>query len=207
MRGLVGVLSQREGMLAACMLALVGGWPIAAATLCEQGDTGEGCASPTLIDMRLLSEEALEDEGGPYRPGSFSRKVYKRSEGGLKGELPTLELEMTTRMVPGEVDPMACEIDGSLSYYQLGDSVEVHALIENEDCGASAGRYRVRVIARDEAGERVADSYNESWSRLDAEAVEVVHTYPLVTNGMLVRGSLRPVRDGCRCSALGLLEE
>lgn len=190
-------------LLTVAMFAL----PAGAASLCQEGDTSNACDSVSLIDMQLVSEEEQEEEGQPYRPGSFSRKVYKRSEGGLSGELPKLDLEMTTRMVPGQPDPLACEIDGSLSYYQLGDAVEVNALIENNDCGASGGRYRIRVIARDESGERISDTYNESWSRLDDDAIEVTHNYPLVADAMLVRVSLRPVAGGCRCSALEAILE
>ena len=181
--------------------------PAGAASLCEEGDTSGACDAVSLIDMRLVSEEEQEEEGRPYRPGSFSRKVYERSDGGISGDLPKLDLEMTTRLVPGQADPLTCEIDGSLSYLQLGDAVEVSAVIENRDCGASGGRYRIRVIARDEAGERISDTYNESWSRLGDDTVEVTHNYPLVPESMLVRVSLRPVGAGCRCSALDAVLE
>ncbi len=180
------------------LTALFGG-ASSADEVCKDPATKGICEAVVSGEMRQISEEEAND--GRYRVGSLSRRVYTRSEP-QEAKILQLGLETETRIVPGAPDPLACEIDGALSYYQRGDSVEVNAVIDNEDCAASSGRYRIRVIARDEAGERFSDSYNEAWSRVDAAPVTVTHHYPIVEDSLLVRVSLRPVRGGCRCSAL-----
>ena len=185
---------------------LVCGLTVAAGAdeVCGDPQTKGVCEAVTSGEMRMVSEEELDD--GRYRVGSLSRKVYKRTET-REREMTQLRLEAESRWVPGTPDALACEIDGSLSYYQRGDAVEVNAVIDNEDCAASDGRYRIRVIARDEQGERISDSYNESWSRVDGAPVTVTHHYPIVPNGLLVRASLRPIAGSCRCSALDAVLE
>jgi hypothetical protein len=167
--------------------------------VCREPSTKGICEALVNGEMRVLSEEELDD--GRYRLGSLSSKSYRRVEESAK-PIMQLGLESETRLVPRPPDPLACKIDGSLSYSQRGDEVHVDAVIENDDCAASSGRYRIRVTARDEQDVRVSDSHHESWSRGDAEPVTVTHSYPLVPNGELVRVSLRPTDGGCRCSAV-----
>ena len=93
-----------------------------------------------------------------------------------------------------------CEVEIATSYFQSGDKVEVEAQIENYQCGASNGKYTVRVKTQDEAGETYSEKHDEVWSRNDNEPVLARHVYALGKGSELLSARVRmPSKDYCTC--------
>ena len=78
-------------------------------------------------------------------------------------------------------------------------NVNVEGTIENKDCGASQGEYKLAVRIKDENRELKSLEFFESWQRQDSEPVRFVAVYSIGENVDLV--SVRSVQLGCTCTA------
>jgi hypothetical protein len=110
----------------------------------------------------------------------------------LRGETP---LSVTTMLnAPKNV---YCAATYSVEYTQKDAKVGVAGVIENKDCAASSGEYKVLVRVRDETGEVKALDFLGSWQRDDDEPVKFNEDYPIGNNVDLV--NLRVVQVRCTC--------
>ena len=99
-----------------------------------------------------------------------------------------------------EEESKACLAEVSLSYSQLDTIVEVETEITNEDCGASFGKYNVRIRTRNEAGETTTTNHTELWSREHSNSVNLIKNYSM--NGDFDLASVRVranINDLCTC--------
>lgn len=105
----------------------------------------------------------------------------------------------TTTVIPLEMHIGGCAAKLSLQYWQKGSEAEVESTLTNNDCGPSAGEYRLLVRYRDEAGELHTNEYVESWQRSHAEPLVSRKLYAIGDNVDLVRVLSRGL--SCRCVA------
>ncbi|MFT4629161.1 MAG: hypothetical protein ACI9WC_000281 [Arenicella sp.] len=93
-----------------------------------------------------------------------------------------------------------CEVDISTSYFQAASQAIVEAEIDHTNCAASNGKYTVGLKIQDAAGEIHSKKYKEVWSRADAQAINVKHSYQIGDNMDLLRARIKlPSRDYCTC--------
>ena len=93
-----------------------------------------------------------------------------------------------------------CEVEISTSYFQAASQVIVEAEIDHSECAASNGKYTVRLKIQDAAGELHNKKYQEVWSRTDAQAITVKHSYQIGDNMDLLKARIKlPSRDYCTC--------
>jgi hypothetical protein len=93
-----------------------------------------------------------------------------------------------------------CEVDIATSYFQAASQAIVEAEINHADCSASNGKYTVSLKIQDAVGEIHSKKYKEVWSRTDAQAINVKHSYQIGDNMDLLRARIKlPSRDYCTC--------
>jgi hypothetical protein len=92
-----------------------------------------------------------------------------------------------------------CAASIELGYSQRDTVVNVEGTIENKDCGASQGEYKLAVRIRDENRELKTLEFFESWQRLDSEPVRFEGVHSIGENVDLV--SVRSIQLSCTCTA------
>ena len=130
---------------------------------------------------------------------SFKKVVFEREKEQtleLKGEI---KYEYKLSLTPTLTQP-ACRAEVSISYVPMYDKVRVETTVENDDCAASSGDYRLQLRTRGHDGEVLTEELNESWSRADVLRVETTKIYPLDIDRELVWVRVRTSRKtNCRC--------
>ena len=130
---------------------------------------------------------------------SFKKVVFdgeKEETLELKGEI---KYQYKISLTPTLTQP-ECRAEVSISYVPMYDKVRVETMVENDDCAASSGDYRLQVRTRGHDGEMLTEELNESWSRADAMRVETTKIYPLDIDRELVWVRVRTSRKtNCRC--------
>jgi hypothetical protein len=91
-----------------------------------------------------------------------------------------------------------CAATHTVEYTQKDTKVGVAGVIENKDCAASSGEYKLLVRVRDETGEVKTLEFLGSWQRDDDEPVKFGNDYPIGKNVDLV--NVRAVQVRCRCA-------
>ncbi|MFT5655979.1 MAG: hypothetical protein ACI9XU_001704 [Arenicella sp.] len=93
-----------------------------------------------------------------------------------------------------------CEVEISTSYFQAASLAIVEAEIDHADCAASNGKYTVSLKFQDAVGEIHSTKYKEVWSRTEAQAIMVKHSYQIGDNMDLLRARIKlPPKDYCSC--------
>ena len=142
----------------------------------------------------VFSQSALDASEQSFKKVVFERAKEKTLE--LKGEI---KYEYKLSLSPTLTQP-ACRAEVSISYVPMYDKVRVETTVENADCAASSGDYRLQVRTRGHDGEVLTEELNESWRRADALRVETTKAYPLDIDRELVWVRVRTSRKtNCRC--------
>jgi len=105
----------------------------------------------------------------------------------------TLKLETTQHK-------LYCKAGISIEYTQRNTLASVTGTIENEDCDASSGAYRIAVRFRDESGETHDIEHPETWQRDNDQAFTFRHDYPIGENMDLLRVRARKIQ--CICAGI-----
>jgi hypothetical protein len=101
----------------------------------------------------------------------------------------------TTLKVP---ENAYCAATYSFEYTQKNTKVGVAGVIENKDCAASSGEYKLLVRVRDETGEAKTLDFLGSWQRDDDASVKFGGDYAIGNNVDLV--NVRVVQVRCTCA-------
>ncbi len=102
---------------------------------------------------------------------------------------------------PVELPPskaVRCAATTELRYTQRDTFVRVEGAIENTDCTASRGEYKLVVRIRNDHGERKTLEFVESWQRQDDQAVKFGGDYPIGENVEVVSVQFRQL--ACMCT-------
>ena len=91
-----------------------------------------------------------------------------------------------------------CAATYAVEYTQKDTKVGVAGVIENKDCAASSGEYKLLVRVRDETGEVKTLESLGSWQRDDDEPVKFGGDYPIGKNVDLI--NVRAVQVRCTCA-------
>lgn len=91
-----------------------------------------------------------------------------------------------------------CAATYAVEYIQKDTNVGVAGVIENKDCAASSGEYKLLVRVRDETGEAKTLDFLGSWQRDDEGPVKFGRDYPIGNNVDLV--NVRVVQVRCTCA-------
>jgi hypothetical protein len=91
-----------------------------------------------------------------------------------------------------------CAATYAVEFTQKDTKAGVAGVIENKDCGASSGEYKLLVRVRDETGEAKTLDFLGSWQRDDGEPVKFGGDYPIGNNVDLV--SVHVVQVRCTCA-------
>jgi hypothetical protein len=111
------------------------------------------------------------------------------------------EVEFSLELPKPETRTCAASI--AIEYSQRDTVVNVEGTIENPDCAASDGDYRLTVRVRDENAAVKTLEFVESWQRDDGRPVEFAADYPIGENVDLVGVRARPLRCTCKPSEEG----
>ena len=90
-----------------------------------------------------------------------------------------------------------CTAIMELEYSQRNTTARVSGTIQNEDCTASDGEYKLTFKIRDANGELKTLEFLESWQRQDDQPVELKGDYPIGENVDLV--NVRAKMTRCTC--------
>ena len=130
--------------------------------------------------------------------------IHDKQRGSEKEEIVLVPaINAKTELVveaPEEETSKACLAQVLISYSQLDTTIKVETEIINSDCGASFGKYSLRIRTRNEAGETTTTNHTESWNREDTNAVNLVKNYSM--NGDVDLASVRvraAFNDLCTC--------
>lgn len=91
-----------------------------------------------------------------------------------------------------------CAAIMELEYSQRNTLVSLRGTIDNEECAASSGEYKLAVKIRDANGELKTLEFLESWQRQDDQPVEFKGEYAIGENVDLV--SVRTKQMRCTCT-------
>ena len=127
---------------------------------------------------------------GPAEPAE--RLASCEAKIGLRFDTP---ITVTTTL---EVPKTAyCAATYTVEYTQEDAKVGVAGVIENKDCAASSGEYKLLVRVRDETGEVKTLDFLGSWQRDDDEPVQFGGDYPIGNNLELVNVRIAQLRCTC----------
>lgn len=118
-------------------------------------------------------------------------------QAGQNDEQRKMEIR-TTGTIRLEKRVGGCRANLSLEYWQEGHLARVNTTISNNECAASGGEYRIRIVYRGDDGEAVTDEYDESWERDDERTVSVSRTYEIGDDVDLLRVRSRGLTCACR---------
>lgn len=91
-----------------------------------------------------------------------------------------------------------CAAIMELEYIQKNTLASIRVTINNEECAASSGDYKLAVKIRDANGELKTLEFPESWRRQDDQPVEFKGEYPIGENVDLV--NVRTKQMHCTCT-------
>ena len=91
-----------------------------------------------------------------------------------------------------------CAATYAVEYTQKDTKVGVAGVIDNKDCAASSGEYKLLVRVRGETGDVKTLDFLGSWQRDDDAPVKFSGDYPIGNNVDLV--NVRVVQVRCTCS-------
>ena len=95
-----------------------------------------------------------------------------------------------------------CHAELSISYAQMHERIGVDLTVANDDCAASAGDYTLKVRSSNADGEYRTRTFEERWTRHDAEPVELRRYYPMDGDTTLRWVRVNSSRKtNCRCLA------
>jgi hypothetical protein len=137
-----------------------------------------------------VSHEAEHRDCGPRAPHTRRAPCDEVS---VRVETP---ITVTATLQPPKSSYCAATYD--IKYTQKNTNVGVEGVIENKDCAASDGEYKLLVRVRDETGEVKTLDFLESWSRMDDQPVKFGGDYPIGNNVDLV--SVRTAQVRCTCA-------
>ena len=119
------------------------------------------------------------------------------TESGQKDEERKMEIR-TTGTIRLEKRVGGCRANLSLEYWQEGHLARVNTTIGNDECAASGGEYRIRIVYRGDDGESETDEYDETWEREDDRPVSTSKTYEIGDDVDLLRVRSRGLSCECR---------
>ena len=91
-----------------------------------------------------------------------------------------------------------CAASYSFEYTQKDTKVGIMGTIENKDCAASSGEYKVLARVRDKTSEMKTLDFLESWQRDGDQPVKFGGDYPIGNNVDLI--DVRVVQVRCTCA-------
>lgn len=119
------------------------------------------------------------------------------------------EIKRKITLTPQTLAPdNACQVGITIAYQQMNDVARVRATLVNDVCIASHGELAFRVRTRTADGESRTRTFDETWQRTTAGAIEMTKFYPMDgdTDLIWVRTS-RSAKTGCLCTKEGITEE
>ncbi len=119
----------------------------------------------------------------------------------FRTEKQVVETEMeirTSNVITMEMHAGGCKANLALDYWQEGTIAKVETTIDNQECAASGGTYRILVFYRGDDGETVTDEHPETWERDDDQPVKMAMEYVIPDNVDLVRVRSRGLKCACR---------
>ena len=109
------------------------------------------------------------------------------------------ELEIrTSNVITMEMHAGGCKANLALDYWQEGTIAKVETTIDNNECAASEGGYRILVFYRGDDGQTITDEHPETWERDDDQPVKSSVAYEIPDNVDLVRVRSRGLKCECR---------
>jgi hypothetical protein len=115
-----------------------------------------------------------------------------------KSVVARTENEVTFSIELPQLKPVQCASSIEIAYTQADTVVNVDGTIENHDCAASSGDYKVVVSVRDERLDVKRLEFLGSWERQDDQPVKFTSSYPIGENVEVTR--VRTVSSHCTCA-------
>ena len=135
-------------------------------------------------------------EANPQQTIKVERSHEYKAEGKEYKKVVPVTMEFNTG---------ACKADLRLEYFQKGANAHVKSTLSNEQCGASAGNYTIRVQYRDAEGNTKLLEFDETWNRDDDADVASEKDYFIGDDIDIMRIKSRNL--SCHCEEPAMLEE
>lgn len=160
---------------------------------------------PASLSALVATAQDPLDPQKPLTCQSLSSASRTRASqcGDEKTAAESVEKEIALRLELPAIETAQCEAALSIEYLQIGAIAKVDGVIENKDCAASGGEYRIEARVRDENGETQTLEFSESWQREDDQPVNFSAEYPIGENVEL----LRMRSSGLRCECAEAIDE
>jgi len=107
--------------------------------------------------------------------------------------------EMSTVLAVPEIESLHCEAVVWIQYDQRNTLARVEGTIENGDCAASSGSFRLSVQTKAADGELKLQEFSQTWRRADDRPIAFVDELPIGADVDLVRVRANEVQ--CRCAS------
>lgn len=159
----------------------------------DQGHAGQTQvhAGQTQVSVRTEQHCPLLSTRGAAEPAE--RLVACEKTTTIRGETP-VTVTTTLKALKGAY----CAATYAVDYTQKNTQVGVAGVVENKDCAASSGEYKLLVRVRDAAGEAKSLDFLGSWQRDDDRPVKFGGDYPIGNDVDLV--NVRVVQVRCTCA-------
>lgn len=136
--------------------------------------------------------------GPDFSPGCLPRDTRMRESCDPRTVVVRTEKEMKFSVELPQLVQKTCGASIEVNFSQWDTLVKVEGTIQNADCAASSGQYKLAVGVRDEHAETKTLEFVESWQRSDSLQVEFNRSYPVGQDVEVVR--VRPVMLSCTCA-------
>ena len=154
---------------------------------------------PEEVAEELLKKErrdVLDNMEVKNYPSRYNKPVILEAETTMKQTIKLENLNQETR---------TCNAELSIGYLQYNDNARVDAVIENNDCAASAGEYMVNIDVYDFTHGMKSIEHLESWSRNDDEPFKSQILYEIGDNVELIKVQANGLK--CLCTVTGNTEQ
>ncbi len=145
--------------------------------------------------LLMMPSQDVWSQGNPWASPEPSIKISRSSEHKAEGE--EFEKKVPVKLEFGDRN---CAAQLQVEYYQKATVAHVKSTLSNEQCGASAGTYVIRIRYRPDEGEQGEVRYEESWSRTDSADIVLEKDY-YVGDDLEVR-RVSPADLKCTCAEI-----
>jgi len=132
-------------------------------------------------------------QGHPDANPTETIKIQRSSE--FEVESKTFEKRVPVKL---EYDSGSCKAELRIEYLQKNTDAHVKSDLSNEDCGASSGKYRIRIRYKDAEGELGLLEFEETWDRDDNVTVTSEKDYFVGDDIDIIRVNTRGLSCSCK---------
>jgi hypothetical protein len=162
--------------------------------------TAAGCIA--MLAMFIGGVPSATGQDGNLQTDTECLQTHSRTKAGCEPQetVVNVESEVSVSIEAPVPKTRYCATTMELEYSQRDTLAHVEGQIDNNDCAASSGEYRLAIVIRGVGPEPRILEFVESWQRQDDQPVQFKGDYPIGENTDLIRVRSRQLR--CTCAEI-----